>query len=62
MTPSAKREAVTIMAECHGLSIARACRVARLSRAACYRTGINRTMRDQPVIDALNEIVAVEIR
>ena len=62
MTPSAKREAVTIMAECHGLSIARACRVARLSRAACYRTGVDRAIRDRPVIDALNAIVAVEVR
>lgn len=62
MTPSAKREAIKIMAECHGLSIARACRVARLSRAACYRTGMDRAARDAPVIEALNEIVAVEVR
>jgi putative transposase len=62
VTPSAKREAIAIMAEGHGLSITRACRVARLSRAACYRAGVDRMMRDQPVIDALNEIVAVEVR
>lgn len=62
MTPSAKREAIAIMAEGHGLSITRACRVARLSRAACYRIGVDRVVRDRPVIDALNEIVAVEVR
>jgi putative transposase len=62
VTPSAKREAIAIMAECHGLSIARACRVTRLSRAACYRTGMDRAVRDAPVIEALNEIVAVEVR
>lgn len=62
MTPSAKREAVTVMAQCHGLSIARACRVARLSRAACYRTGADRSERDRPLIDELNRIVAVEVR
>jgi putative transposase len=62
VTPSAKREAIAIMAEGHGLSIARACRVARLSRAACYRTGVDQARRDQPIIEALNEIVAVELR
>lgn len=62
MTPSAKREAIAIMAEGHGLSITRACRVARLSRAACYRIGADRMVRDRPVIEALNEIVAVEVR
>lgn len=50
------------MAEGHGLSIARACRVARLSRAACYRIGVDRVLRDRPVIEALNAIVAVEVR
>jgi putative transposase len=62
VTPSAKREAIAIMAEGHGLSVARACRVARLSRAACYRIGVDRAVRDRPVIEALNEIVAVEVR
>ena len=41
----------------HRLSIARACRAARLSRAAYYRQGINWAKRDAPVIDALNTVV-----
>ena len=62
MTPSAKREAIEIMAEGHGVSITRACGAARLSRAAYYRTGIDRAERDRPIVEALNEIVAVELR
>ena len=62
MTPSAKREAVEIMRREHDLSTTRACRVARLSRAAFYRTGVDRAERDRPIVEALNEIVAVELR
>jgi hypothetical protein len=36
----------------HCLSIARACRAAKLSRAAYYRQGIDWAKRDAPVIDA----------
>jgi putative transposase len=39
------------------LSIARACRAAKLSRAAYYRQGIDWVGRDAPVIDALNTVV-----
>jgi hypothetical protein len=41
----------------HRLSIARACRAAKLSRAAYYRQGIDWAKRDAPVIDALNTVV-----
>jgi putative transposase len=41
----------------HRLSIARACRAAKLSRAAYYRQGIDWGERDAPVIDALNTVV-----
>jgi putative transposase len=39
------------------LPIARACRAARLSRAAYYRQGIDWAKRDAPVIDALNAVL-----
>ena len=50
------------MSEEMHLPVSRACSAARLSRAAYYKAGIDRGMRDQPVIEALNEIVAVELR
>lgn len=62
MTPPAKREAIRIMTEEMGLTVTRACCGARLSRAAYYRAGIDRAERDRPVVEALNEIVAVELR
>lgn len=45
------------MVEEHQVSVKRACQVARLSRAAYYKPGIDRRQRDQPIIDALNEII-----
>jgi putative transposase len=42
----------------HGLSIGRACRVARLSRTAWYRRPRSCMERDRGVIEVLNEIVA----
>lgn len=42
--------------EC-GLPITRACRTAKLSRAAYYRQGIDWARRDAPVVDALNAVV-----
>ena len=41
----------------HRVSIARACRAAKLSRAAYYRQGIDWAKRDAPLIDALNAVV-----
>ena len=41
----------------HGLSITRACRAAKLSRAAYYRQKLNWASRDAPVVDALNAVV-----
>jgi len=41
----------------HRLPIARACRAAKLSRAAYYRQGVDWSKRDAAVIDALNTVV-----
>lgn len=63
MTPSAKRQAIAIMTDQpHQLSIQRACRTVRLSRAAYYRPQRDRLVQDQPVIDALQAIVAKRTR
>ncbi len=50
------------MSEEHGLRITRACSAPRLSRAAFYRAGIDRAALDRPIVEALNEIVAIELR
>ncbi len=42
------------MTEEHGLPVARACQVTRLSRAAYYRPGVDWTRRDAAVIEAIN--------
>ena len=42
----------------HGLSVQRACRVVRLSRAAFYRPPVNASRRDAAVIAALTDVVA----
>jgi putative transposase len=46
----------------HGLPIVRACQVARLSRAAYYKPGIDWAVRDGEVIAALQAIVVEEQR
>lgn len=46
----------------HQLSIHRACRVMRLSRAAFYRPPQRRFTRDEPVIDALNQLLSQKPR
>ncbi len=50
------------MTEEHGLPIVRACQVARLSRAAYYKPGLNWAARDAEVIAALQAIVVEEQR
>ncbi len=62
MTPSAKREAVQITTQEHGLSVARACSSARLSRAAYYGPVQDRSEADAEIVAALNELIAVELR
>jgi len=62
LTPSAKREAVQIMTQEHGLSVQRACSSARLSRAAYYRPVQDRSAADAEIVAALNELIAVELR
>ena len=59
MTPSAKRQAIAILHETHGLSIQRSCQAVRLSRTAYYQPpgdGVQ-LFRDRPVIDALQASV-----
>ena len=46
----------------HGLPIVRACKVARLSRAAYYKPGLDWTARDSEIIAALQAIVVEEQR
>ena len=50
------------MIEEHQVSIKRACQAARLSRAAYYKPRVDRSECDREIVDALNEIVAVEMR
>jgi putative transposase len=49
---------VRVLHEEHGVSVARACQAARLSRAAYYRRHIDWAERDRPVVDALNQVVS----
>ena len=46
----------------HDLPIVRACQIARLSRAAYYRPGVDRITRDADLIAALQAIVVEEQR
>ncbi|ODT03016.1 MAG: integrase [Gemmatimonadetes bacterium SCN 70-22] len=62
MTPSAKRQAVGLLTAEHGLSVQRACRAVRLSRAAYYRPSVPRVLADHGVIDALEEVVKAQPR
>jgi putative transposase len=58
VTPSAKREALAVLVQEHGLPVRRACQAVRLSRAAYYRPPRSRLVRDAVVVTALNEVVA----
>jgi len=64
VTPSAKRQAIAILHDAHGLSVQRSCGVVRLSRAAYYRPPAEgaRLDRDRPVIDALQAVVSDNTR
>jgi putative transposase len=64
VTPSAKRQAIAILHDTHGLSIQLACQVVRLSRTAYYQPpgDGDRLTRDQPVIDAIQALVAQNTR
>jgi putative transposase len=57
VTPSAKREAVAILVGELGMSVSRACRVVRFSRAAHYRAPIVAAERDREVIEALQQVL-----
>ena len=57
MTPSAKREAASTLVTEHGLSVVRACRIVRFSRAAYYRPAPAALGRDRVVIEALQGVV-----
>ena len=46
----------------HQLSRSKACKLVGLSRSALYKPKTNWATKDAPVVDALNEIVAVRAR
>ena len=50
------------MTQDHALPVTRACRCARLSRAAYYQPVADRGQKDAEVVAALNEIITVELR
>lgn len=54
---SARRVVAAILVQEHELSVVQACRIARFSRTAWYRPAVDRSARDQPVIDALVALV-----
>lgn len=62
LTPSARREAIRIMTEEHGVSVTRACQAARLSRAAFYKPGMDQMTRDIELVEALQAVVAEDPR
>jgi putative transposase len=53
-----KRQAAEIFVKDHGISITRACCLAKLSRTAWYRPPASRRERDSEVIEALTKLVA----
>jgi putative transposase len=64
VTPLAKRQAIALLHDEHGVPVQRACHAVRLSRAAYYRPideGAH-LRRDQPVIDALQAKVSDKTR
>ena len=62
MTPAAKRGAIAVLVGEHRLSRVRACRIVGFSRSAYYQPTVAWAVRDAPVIDALNAIVAERTR
>ena len=58
VAPPARRGTVDRLVSEGGLSIQRACRAVNLSRAAYYRTAKDFTPGDEPVVEALNGVVA----
>jgi putative transposase len=62
VTPSAKREALAVLVQEHGVPIRRACQAVKLSWAAYYRLPGSRLSRDADVVTALNDIVVRHAR
>ena len=62
MTPSEKREAVGHLVAEHDLSVKRACVAVQLSRSAYYQPPRDRLEQDEPIIDALNQLVEARPR
>lgn len=58
MTPFARRAVAAILVQDYDLAIVHACQIAGLSRTAWYRPPGDRSAADQPVIDALLDLVA----
>ena len=57
MRPSARRQVVEALVREHPVSIRRACRVVRLSRAAYYQPPMPASRRDAAVIAGLTDAV-----
>lgn len=62
VTPAVKRGAVGVLVEEHRLPCFRACRIVGFSRSAWYQPTVDQAVRDAPVIDALNALVAEHTR
>ncbi len=62
VTPAPKRKAIDVMVKNHRLSVARACKIVRLSRSAHDEATTYWEREDSPADDALNEIVAKRSR
>ena len=62
VTPSAKRQAIEVLAAAHRLPLQRACYIVRLSRAAYSRPPAPASRRDAAVIAALMNVVVRDPR
>jgi putative transposase len=62
LTPKAKRAVIESMVLDHQLFRSKTCKLVGLSRSALYKPKTDWAAKDEPVVDALNEIVAVSAR
>ena len=55
--PTEKREAVTWLRGQRKLPVSRACKAVGMSSSSWYRTPLDQSSRDAPIVDRLNEII-----